>query len=250
VKTVSRAAAIDVLLRFGEADVPKGSATPTPGPEAAWPSIKIRYSENVKAGEIRSLENARDLHHGRYEGNRTWSYLVKDSSDENIRAIVADRRVEDTDNIDRPAGKIVRLAAAVLKEPRKARRPGGSETVVLPPSMEGSAGTVIRVKDTIDARLDAEVTAPRDGMIFLSEIFFPGRQVRVNGRTAEVKRVNFAFIGIDVTAGRHVLELRYFPRQFFLGLAVGFLGILALIFSAIKRGVERGSLACSDHATD
>jgi hypothetical protein len=59
------------------------------------------------------------------------------------------------------------------------------------------------------------VDAPAAGIAVLSEAYWPGYpHGEVDGRTAKVIRINHAFEGIPVSAGRHRITVSYRPRNF------------------------------------
>jgi membrane protein YfhO len=68
------------------------------------------------------------------------------------------------------------------------------------------------------ARLEVELSAP--GYAVLVDSYDPGWRATVDGVAADVLRANAAFRAVPVTAGRHVVELRYRPRSVAIGIAV------------------------------
>lgn len=66
------------------------------------------------------------------------------------------------------------------------------------------------------------------GILVLADAWFPGWQVTVDGETAEVLRADTALRGVQVPAGESVVEWRYRPRSFRLGVAAGAVAGLAL----------------------
>ena len=58
----------------------------------------------------------------------------------------------------------------------------------------------------------------RGGVLVSSEAFYPGWDSLVDGEPAETLRVNTAFRGVAVPAGRHRVTMKYVPRSFLAGL--------------------------------
>ena len=67
---------------------------------------------------------------------------------------------------------------------------------------------------TIKAALDGS------GILVLTDSFSPGWKVFVNGEEKKVLRVNLFFRGVALGQGRHLVEFRYEPLSFTIGLAV------------------------------
>ena len=65
-----------------------------------------------------------------------------------------------------------------------------------------------------------------DGMVVLSDTYYPGWRAYVDGKRAPIHEVNFVMRGIPVPAGAHEIEFRYRPGSFYLGAAMSALGIL------------------------
>jgi hypothetical protein len=75
--------------------------------------------------------------------------------------------------------------------------------------------------------------APRPGLVYCSESFFPGWTVHVNGRPGRIVPANAAFRAVEVPAGPVTLEFAYWPPGLTAGLAVsgtsaGLVGWLAV----------------------
>jgi hypothetical protein len=79
--------------------------------------------------------------------------------------------------------------------------------------------------------LQALVDVDRPVMVVFGESYFPGWRGWVDGQPVPVWRVNYAFRGLVVPPGQHVLEMRFEPPGLRLGIAVslGSLVVLALI---------------------
>jgi hypothetical protein len=114
-----------------------------------------------------------------------------------------------------------------------------------------SAGTVIAA-DTYQLttnRTAFRVTAPKAGLIVLQEAYWPEDfHVTLNGRPAELLRVNHAFKGVSVsTTGTHVIEFTYRPRRWRLSIILFWLGVGALAMMAVTAAAanEQGAKAVS-----
>jgi hypothetical protein len=72
-----------------------------------------------------------------------------------------------------------------------------------------------------------------DGMVVLSDTFYPGWRARVDHRSAEIYEVNGAMRGVAVPRGTHTVTMRYRPLSVYLGAALTLLGILGALGLAV-----------------
>lgn len=56
-----------------------------------------------------------------------------------------------------------------------------------------------------------EVETDRDSVLVLHDIFYPGWQARVDGARRPILRTNLLFRGVEVPAGKHVVEFKFRP---------------------------------------
>ena len=97
----------------------------------------------------------------------------------------------------------------------------------------GPAG-VIRTYESERVVVDTPDTRP--GVLVLTDQWYPGWTVRVDGHPAQMLVVDHALRGVALAAGPHRVEFRYRPRWPLLGLAVTILAVdLALLLIASGR---------------
>jgi hypothetical protein len=77
----------------------------------------------------------------------------------------------------------------------------------------------------------ASCTEPR--LLFLSETFYPGWKVWVDGQREKIYRANHAFRAVALGPGRHAITFKYEPNSFYFGLAISGLTLLSLIVGLI-----------------
>src|ERR1051326_5728792 len=70
-------------------------------------------------------------------------------------------------------------------------------------------------KRTNDFELN--VTAGEAGILVISQIDYPGWKARVDGRTAEIVRANYALPAIPIPQGEHRVTLSFEPLSFRVG---------------------------------
>ena len=65
-----------------------------------------------------------------------------------------------------------------------------------------------------DNSVEIEVDADQTGIVVLHDLFYPGWEVRVDGRRQPVLHANILFRGVEVSAGRHRIEFAFHPLSF------------------------------------
>ena len=65
-------------------------------------------------------------------------------------------------------------------------------------------------------------------VLVLNDSFYPGWEATLDGVDVPLLRANTAFRAVAVPAGEHVVEMRYRPRSFEVGLALAGVAILLL----------------------
>src|SRR6185312_5330778 len=84
--------------------------------------------------------------------------------------------------------------------------------------------TTFRSYDELGMTLDVQTAA--DGLLVLSDMYYPGWKATVNGKPAEILPVDGALRGIEVAPGASRVELVYAPKSFRAGAVVGMITIL------------------------
>ncbi|HUW96596.1 MAG TPA: YfhO family protein [Anaerolineae bacterium] len=70
------------------------------------------------------------------------------------------------------------------------------------------------------SRITLDVDAAEDGMLVLSEVYYPGWRARVDGREVRIHRVDHALRGVRLERGSHRVEFVYGPVSLKVGLLV------------------------------
>ena len=92
-----------------------------------------------------------------------------------------------------------------------------------PQEARGIAGVVRKASFNV---IEAEIHAPRSGIVLVNEVYYKHWRATLNGKPIPVGRANFMMIGVRVPAGKHLLRLEYRPRSFFVG---SFLSLLTAL---------------------
>lgn len=83
------------------------------------------------------------------------------------------------------------------------------------------------------------VDAPSQGVLVVSDVWFPHWQVRVDGKEAPLLRVNHAFRGVMLEPGRHTVEFAYHSPWLRRGLLVAGASLLVLGLSCVAMAMMR-----------
>ena len=88
----------------------------------------------------------------------------------------------------------------------------------------------ITLKDQVrDDRVDGTVEAPEDGLLLIAIPFEHGWDVYVDGAEAEQRKVEHGFIGVELTAGRHEISVRYLCPGLVKGAAISVFSLLLFV---------------------
>ncbi|MCI0336079.1 MAG: YfhO family protein [Acidobacteria bacterium] len=85
-------------------------------------------------------------------------------------------------------------------------------------------------------RIQIEAENAEPSVLVLSEIAFPGWKAEVDGKAAELIRVNYDLRGLALTAGKHRIELIYQPRSLKIGAAVSIITSFCLLVVILWEG--------------
>jgi uncharacterized membrane protein YfhO len=93
----------------------------------------------------------------------------------------------------------------------------------------GTARIVTYEPDRVVLRADAR----RAGLVVLSDVVYPGWKATVDGRPADLERVDYVLRGVRVPAGAHRVEMRFEPASFTVGWIVSAVAAVALAALAL-----------------
>jgi hypothetical protein len=88
----------------------------------------------------------------------------------------------------------------------------------------GARGSA-RIMDYRNRTVLCQTVCSTAGYLVLLDNYYPGWRAYIDGREAEILRANYAFRAVAVPAGNHLIEFRYKPRSFYLGLSVTLLTV-------------------------
>jgi uncharacterized membrane protein YfhO len=85
-----------------------------------------------------------------------------------------------------------------------------------------------------EQRVSGSIQAQQAGILFLSIPYSEGWHLKVDGVATEALKVNFAFIGVPITKGKHQIELAYRPPYFRLGVGISLATLIFLALYTLK----------------
>jgi len=81
-----------------------------------------------------------------------------------------------------------------------------------------------------------EADSPTAGILVLSDAWYPGWRVTVDGNPAPLLRADYALRGVALPPGKHTVEFTFRSRPAQLGLLLSAVGVLCLLgLAAIGR---------------
>jgi len=86
-------------------------------------------------------------------------------------------------------------------------------------------------------RIRASLNSP--GVLVLADSFYPGWHVYVDGEEKEVLRANLFFRGVPLSPGESLVEFRYEPRSFSIGLAISLATLFGVTVGTVSLAVFR-----------
>jgi hypothetical protein len=98
----------------------------------------------------------------------------------------------------------------------------------IPASSETNINSVNYLSYSSDKSL-IEVSTQKQGFLFVSNTWYPGWQVYVDGKESEILRADYAFQAVAIPAGLHKVTFIYDPKSFRIGEWVSFGALILLL---------------------
>lgn len=118
---------------------------------------------------------------------------------------------------------------ALLDRARRIGVPTGAGTAAGPVASDAE----VRIREYRHARVVLETALERPSVVVLADTWHPNWRVEVDGERAHLGRVNDAFRGVAVPAGRHRLVMTYAPRTLPIAILTSGLVLVILTTSTI-----------------
>ncbi|MBI5020621.1 MAG: YfhO family protein [Ignavibacteriales bacterium] len=88
-------------------------------------------------------------------------------------------------------------------------------------------------------KISVQAETPKNGLLILSEIFYPGWNAYIDGTLTPIHRVDWCLRAIPVKSGRHEIVLRFEPESFRIGSLITFstllISVVSILFIQIKK---------------
>jgi Bacterial membrane protein YfhO len=101
------------------------------------------------------------------------------------------------------------------------------------------AKDVVVVNNYAPANVSLSVDMSCNGMVVLSDTYYPGWYAVVDGQPAKIYEVDLAFRGVRVPKGAHTVGFRYRPRSVFWGAGLTLAGVLGAVGLTFWSGKNR-----------
>ena len=172
-----------------------------------WEFLNVRYvltKREISHPDLTLLGSRDGIHLYRFEAAIPRAYLV-------YRLMVAESAAQE--RLWLSATELDPLEAAIVRAPSPTTLPLG-----------GPMGHPVMWIERRPTYLAFDVEAKADGVLVISQAFYPGWRAAVDGRPAELFPVNGILQGVGVPAGRHLVVVRYDLLSWHLGLVSSTLG--------------------------
>jgi hypothetical protein len=98
----------------------------------------------------------------------------------------------------------------------------------LPFALDANAANgAVAIPNYSAQQITLDVNAPADGLLVVSENFYPGWRATVDGQPTKILRADLTLRAIPVRAGQHRVEMWYDPLSFKLGAAISAVTLIA-----------------------
>ncbi len=101
-----------------------------------------------------------------------------------------------------------------------------SASLSLQPIRSAAQATITRYEAH---RVDVQAQTPLPGLLVLSDVYYPGWQVWVDGQPSQLLLVNHALRGVYLPAGSHAISFIFRPSVFYIGLATTGLTVIVAV---------------------
>lgn len=86
-----------------------------------------------------------------------------------------------------------------------------------------------RINIDDNEHLKVQITSNEMSLFVLADTFYPGWHAYIDGKETKIYRANLMFRGIVLPKGEHIVEFKYIPHSFYLGVGVSGMTIVGLV---------------------
>jgi uncharacterized membrane protein YfhO len=91
-----------------------------------------------------------------------------------------------------------------------------------------SGGSSVEVTHYSDDRVILDAKMDRDGVVVLTDTYYPGWKATVDGKPVPIHAADYAFRGVFVPRGEHTVVFEYDPVSFKAGVTLALLALVGL----------------------
>jgi len=99
----------------------------------------------------------------------------------------------------------------------------------IPPLMGGVEGSA-QTTSYQDNRVEVEIQSPGNGILVLSDIFYPGWRASIDGVETEVLRADYNLRAVAVPGGRHTVVFQFASQPFARGMWISIMAAVGCLF--------------------
>jgi hypothetical protein len=97
----------------------------------------------------------------------------------------------------------------------------------------GVEGSSIKLTDYAPNHLVYEADAATDGVVVFSEIYYPGWEATVDGKSVELARADYILRALPLAAGHHKIEMSFEPKSIVVTDGIAYAAYVVLIIGAV-----------------
>jgi hypothetical protein len=109
----------------------------------------------------------------------------------------------------------------------------------IPASFAGNSTAAANVVRLDSGVMEVKTASSAAAFLVTSDVLYPGWQASVDGNQVEIYQTNYAFRGVVVPAGDHVVRFEFKPSSFYYGAQVSLLAVVLMI--GVVLGMSRSS---------
>ncbi|MEW6097151.1 MAG: YfhO family protein [bacterium] len=89
--------------------------------------------------------------------------------------------------------------------------------------------TTAQIMDFSPNKITLEAYLEKNGLLFLSEIYYPGWTAYVDGKESKIYCANYTFRALALTPGKHTIKFIYAPHSFKMGIKISLFSLLCFL---------------------
>lgn len=176
------------------------------------------------------------------DGQNVWEFPFWKYDPQSLKLIYDDNKYEILENTNSYPKAFLVKTIAVRNDPQKIL------DTMFNPQFDLKNSAVVEERLSSDNKLgtgSAEIvsytpnkvkiktSSGNSSFLVLTDIYYPGWNAYVDSHKTKIYRTNFTFRGVELPAGKHLVEFKYEPKSFIHGVYTAIIGALGLIFLGI-----------------